>query len=101
LWNRAGVAQDLGILAGGSWSTAFAINVLGTVVGNGDCAGSGSHAFVWSARSGMRDLNALIPANSGWELQGAVAINVAGQIVGVGTVNGTQHAFLLTPQCTP
>ncbi len=30
---------------------------------------------------------------------GAVAINVAGQIVGVGTVNGLQHAFLLTPQC--
>jgi hypothetical protein len=24
-----------------------------------------------------------------------------GQIVGVGTVNGQQYAFLLTPQCTP
>jgi len=99
LWNRAGVVQDLGILAGGSWSGAFAINVLGTVVGNGNCAGSGSHAFVGTAKSGIRDLNALIPANSGWELLAAAAINVAGQIVGVGTVNGTQHAFLLTPQC--
>jgi probable HAF family extracellular repeat protein len=101
LWNRAGVAQDLGILAGGSWSGAFAVNVLRTVVGNGNCASSGSHAFVRSARKGMQDLNALIPANSGWELQSAVAINVAGQIVGVGTMNGQQHAFLLTPQCMP
>jgi probable HAF family extracellular repeat protein len=49
----------------------------------------------------MRDLNALIPANSGWEPLNAVAINLAGQIVGVGTVNGQQHAFLLTPQCLP
>jgi probable HAF family extracellular repeat protein len=99
LWNRVGVAQDLGLLPGGSFSAAFAINVLGTVVGNGNFTGSQSHAFVWSAKSGMRDLNALIPANSGWELLGAVAINVAGQIVGMGTVNGTQHAFMLTPQC--
>lgn len=98
LWNRARVARDLGVLTGGTWSSAFAINVFGVVVGNANWAGSGSHAFVWSARSGMRDLNALIPANSGWELQGAVAINISGQIVGVGTASGRQHAFLLTPQ---
>jgi len=101
LWNRAGVAEDLGILAGGSWSAASAINVFETVVGNGNCSGPNSHAFVWSAKNGIRDLNALIPANSGWELQNALAINVAGQIIGVGTINGSQHAFLLTPQCTP
>jgi probable HAF family extracellular repeat protein len=101
LWNRAGVARDFGTLPGGTSSTAFAINNLGVVVGNGNCTGAGSHAFVWSANSGMKDLNALMPANSGWELVNAVAINVAGQIVGVGTVNAQQHAFLLTPQCTP
>jgi probable HAF family extracellular repeat protein len=101
LWNRAGVGRDLGTLPGGTMSGAFAINIFGIVVGNGNIAGGGAHAFVWSANSGMRDLNSLIPANSGWELQNAVAINVAGQIVGVGTVNGQQHAFLLTPQCTP
>lgn len=101
LWNSRGVVQDLGILAGGSWSRAFAINVPGTVVGHGNCTGSGSHAFVWAAKSGMQDLNSFIPANSGWELLEAVAINVAGQIVGVGTVNAAQHSFLLTPQCAP
>jgi probable HAF family extracellular repeat protein len=85
LWNGAGVALDLGVLAGGTWSNAF-----GT--------GTGSHAFVWNKDHGMQDLNALIPANPGWELKGAVAVNVAGQIVGVGTVNRLQHAFLLTPK---
>jgi len=55
--------------------------------------------FVWSARSGMLDLNTLIPANSGWELEGAVAVNVGGQIIGAGMINGQQHEFLLTPQC--
>lgn len=49
----------------------------------------------------MRDLNTLIAANSGWELQSATAINVAGKIVGTGTLNGQQHAALLTPQCMP
>jgi probable HAF family extracellular repeat protein len=98
LWNRTGVAEDLGTLAGGTWSAAFAVNIFGTVVGNGNCTGSPSHAFAWNKKDAMQDLNALIPANSGWVLQGAVAVSVAGQIVGVGTVNGQQHAFLLTPQ---
>ena len=94
------VALDLGVLAGGTWSRTFAINVFCMVVGNGNCTGAGSHAFVWSRKHGMQDLNALIPANSGWDLPGAVAVNIAGQIVGAGTVDGQQHGFLLTPHCT-
>ena len=70
LWNGARVGLDLGVLAGGTCSSGFAINVFRTVVGNGDCTGVRSHAFVWSRNHGMQDLNALIPANSGWELQG-------------------------------
>ena len=46
----------------------------------------------------MLDLNNLIPANSGWLLQQATAINDQGQIVGYGTLNGQSEAFLLTPQ---
>jgi probable HAF family extracellular repeat protein len=56
------------------------------------------HPFVWSPSTGMLDLNNLIPANSGWLLQFANAINDQGQIVGQGTFNGQSEAFLLTPQ---
>jgi probable HAF family extracellular repeat protein len=48
----------------------------------------------------MTDLNSLLPADSGWELSGAVAINDSGQIVGSGIINGQTHAYLLdtTPE---
>jgi probable HAF family extracellular repeat protein len=84
--------QSLGVLPGQSWSSAFAINDVGQVVG-----WSGFRAFVWSRSGGMQDLNSLIPGNSGWTLSSANAINVVGQITGQGTINGEQHAFLLTP----
>jgi uncharacterized membrane protein len=44
------------------------------------------------------DLNTLIPANSGWHLEFAEAINDKGQIAGMGQLNGESTAFLLTPQ---
>jgi len=49
----------------------------------------------------MYDLNTLIPANSGWVLIAASHINDAGQIVGVGLLNGNLHGFLLTPSAGP
>ena len=45
----------------------------------------------------MRDLNATLPADSGWTLEKAKAINNRGQIIGSGTLNGQAHMFLLTP----
>jgi len=53
---------------------------------------------LWDSAGGIFDLNSLIPADSGWELLLASAINDAGQIVGAGLFNGKTHAFLLTPQ---
>jgi probable HAF family extracellular repeat protein len=55
------------------------------------------HAFVYS-NGKMRDLNKLIPANSGWVLSTAYSINDARQIVGYGTLNKQSRAFLLAPQ---
>ena len=55
-----------------------------------------SHAFVYSAGR-MQDLNALIPAHSGWVLTEATSINDAGRIVGEGLPNGVERTFLLTP----
>src|SRR5216683_1742619 len=54
-------------------------------------------------RPGGRRSGALVPAGSGWVIEGAEAINDLGQIAGSGTTgpeltNGVpEHALLLTP----
>jgi probable HAF family extracellular repeat protein len=114
LWTQNTGMHSLGTLRGGQWSSASAINDLGQVVGssdtrksathtfrldrNGRAFSSASHAFIWTADKGMRDLNKLIPCHSGWVLVDAHAINLGGQIVGTGTIHHRSHAFLLTPQ---
>jgi probable HAF family extracellular repeat protein len=100
LWSKAkGSILDLGVLAGGAISYARGINNVGQVVGFLYNGINSFRPFVWSPSTGMLDLNKLIPANSGWLLQKALAINDQGQIVGYGTVAGFQpEAFLLTPQ---
>ncbi|HWA81841.1 MAG TPA: hypothetical protein VG820_00295 [Fimbriimonadaceae bacterium] len=45
----------------------------------------------------MRDLNTLIPPNSGIFLAAAYGISANGMIVGRGLVGTHIHAFLLTP----
>jgi hypothetical protein len=46
----------------------------------------------------MTDLNSLLPANSGWQLEAAQAINDSGQIAGYGLINGETHAFLMNTE---
>jgi probable HAF family extracellular repeat protein len=99
LWQERGEdKRDLGTLPGGNQSLALGINDLGKVVGQANVTHDGytTHAFVWSERNGMQDLNSLIAANSGWVLNVASFISVRGQIVGWGTINGQIHGFLLT-----
>jgi probable HAF family extracellular repeat protein len=103
LW-EGGVIKDLGLLQDNA-TQALKINNRGTVVGYSsvDIAGYGEpvpqQAFVW--KNGiMRDLNKLIPANSGWELNTARSINNRGQIVGEGKFNGQNRAYFLTPTWT-
>jgi uncharacterized membrane protein len=56
-------------------------------------------AFIWDARNGFRDLNDLIPRNSGWKLQYATGINDRGEIVGVGDFQEKDDVgFLLVEQ---
>jgi len=109
IWNAGTGITDLGTLPGDTSSAALKINLSGQVIGS-----SGNsiypfpfqenlpfevigHPFVWSKTKGMRDLNNLIPANSGWVLNSVKDINFWGQIVGSGTRNGQTHGFLLTP----
>ena len=41
----------------------------------------------------------LIPAGTGWNLQDAYGVDNSGDIVGTGTLNGVDNAFLLQPAC--
>lgn len=107
LWNISnGMRKNLGTLGtpGTYNSFAYGINNRGRVVGGTYQAGSDIfrnpyHAFVWMNDT-ITDLNSLIPANSGWELNVARDINNFGKIVGYGKHNGQTRAFLLTPTWT-
>ena len=90
---------DLGTLGGRNSEARAIADFLSTVVGTSEVAGGGSHAFVYSAGV-MTDLNALLPAGSGWILEDATSVNASGEIVGYGLHNGSRHAFRLTPQAT-
>jgi probable HAF family extracellular repeat protein len=96
-WDASNKIEDLGTLVGGTYTIAFGINDSGEVVGYGNIWNNAAHAMVWTASGGMKDLNNLIPADSGWVLINANAINASGQITGYGTKNRHNHAFLLTP----
>jgi probable HAF family extracellular repeat protein len=86
---------DLGTLAGGTTSSALAINNKGQIVGTSFLNGLQT-AFLYDGTT-MRNLNGLLPGNSGWKLGYAEDINNLGQIVGWGSHNGIDRAFLMTP----
>jgi probable HAF family extracellular repeat protein len=60
-----------------------------------------NHAFAHTVADGSFDLNARIPADSGWVLQQAKAVNAAGQIVGSGLLDNQPRAFLLSLAVPP
>lgn len=94
---------DLGTLNGGLTSSAADINASNQVVGSAWLSPTLTslyqpdqyHAFLWQDGQ-MTDLNAWLPASSGWVLTAATAINDQGDIVGKGLLGGQWHGFLLT-----
>ena len=58
MWTVIGGIVDLGLLPGGSWSSATGVNANGQVVGIAQ-SGSRYHPFVWSSADGMTDLGTL------------------------------------------
>jgi probable HAF family extracellular repeat protein len=109
LWTSDGGMRDLGALPGDTASVALKINIFGVAIGmSGNSAIENQQEeyaltvtgrpFMWTAVTGMRDLNSLLRPDSGWVLNSAADINAWGQIVGTGTLNGEVHGFLLTPQ---
>lgn len=97
VWDTSRKIHAIGTLNGGTSSYAGGINDLAQVVGESTVAGNASHAFIWTVNQGMKDLNDLIPSNSGWVLNHASTIGNDGRIVGYGTIQGATHGFLLTP----
>ncbi len=73
------------------------VNNAGEVVGFGtvDVQGGQVAPFIYSDQLGFRNLNDLIPSNSGWSLQTAAGINDSGDIVGWGWYAGAQRAYRL------
>ncbi|HZS61983.1 MAG TPA: hypothetical protein VFA43_22110 [Gemmatimonadaceae bacterium] len=94
MWDHGRVI-DIGGLGGTAWNTPMALNDEGTVVGFADLAGDqhgaapNFHAFVWSSRQGIRDLETL----PGDVLSQGLGINNRGQIVGV-SIGTTLRGFL-------
>jgi uncharacterized membrane protein len=76
---------------------ATGLNDLGQIVGAAGPVKDHFRALIWDAVNGTRDLNSLVPDDSGWVLEGAAAINNKGQIVGWGEHHGEESFFLLTP----
>lgn len=74
--------RDLGALPGGSNSRARDVDANGVVVGTSDSS-VGNRAFVWTASTGIRDLNSL-STNPAIILVDALSINKQGAILAVG-----------------
>src|SRR5207248_7397666 len=80
IWKN-GKIKDLGTVDSDACSRAYGLNERGQVVGgSGDCQAF-LHAFVWEKGGPIRDLNKLIPPDSGWVLTNAFNINDRGEIL--------------------
>jgi probable HAF family extracellular repeat protein len=87
---------DLGVLSGGDYSEALDVNNSGQVVGYSNNEDDDWRPFLYEDGQ-MIDLNSLLPAESGWTLEFAYAINDRGEIVGEGSFEGRERGFLLDP----
>lgn len=80
-------------------SRARAINDSGQIVGRALASTPTLNefvAFIYENEE-LKNLNNLIPCNSGWKLTEATDINNAGQIIGFGAKDGEVRAFRLDP----
>ncbi len=83
LWPAGYTApQDLGVLSGGTTSRARDIDNKGIVVGTSE-SDQGNRAFVWSANTGMVDLNTL-STDPTLVLVDALSVNANGAILAIG-----------------
>lgn len=86
-WTAAGI-EDLGLLAGWSWVSARAASADGSIVVGFGSTPNGSRPFLWSAQTGMVDLNVYLPSQgvdlTDWVLTDARGVSTDGKVL-VGT----------------
>lgn len=99
--DSGGKITDLGALSLPHYtnSNALAISDNGVVVGTSTAPYYIDPARAFAFDQGiMYDLNDRLSSGpAGWILNSAVGVNNTGQIVGVGTLDGVEHGFLLNP----
>ncbi|KGM39513.1 hypothetical protein JY96_04405 [Aquabacterium sp. NJ1] len=100
-WDSEGNLTVLNTPAGTTASTANAINNNGSIVGQVSYGLLGSPVATLWEDGQVLSLKDLLVNGGNWTLQYAYDINDAGQIVGLGTVNGQQRSFLLSPVPEP
>ena len=104
VWDNGTVA-DLGMPGGNrqfDYYDTWAMNDSGVIVGSGFDTTSRTYTPFIVLDGTIRDLNTLLPANSGWQLTSVNDINEQGQIVGNGIApDGTTRGFLLQPVPEP
>jgi probable HAF family extracellular repeat protein len=98
-WN-GGSIRGLGTLGGVS-SDAYGINGLGNVVGTSFTAGNATQDGFLMEGGVMYDINSLLIDDPGWQVTQLFGINDSNQVVGVGILNGVEHAVLLTDPPAP
>jgi probable HAF family extracellular repeat protein len=82
----------MGVLTGGNYSEARAVNDSDQAAGEATTSGGETHAFFWDSSGGMIDLGTLGGASSR-----ANGISPAGEVVGESTISsGTLRAFAWT-----
>ena len=97
LWSPGTGMQDLGTLYGYVDCYATAINKSGVVAGYVTDEGLPGYAFIYE-NGQMKDLNSLLPSNSGWVLETATAINDQGVVVGMGAFTAPSTAMSFSPR---
>jgi hypothetical protein len=101
-YDAAGTPVDMGTLGPGFLThEVFDINSSRDAIGR--AFNNTTFAFApFLYRDGtLVNLNSLLPAGSGWVLQRPISITDAGEIIGIGTFNGTPSGFRLTPVPEP
>jgi len=99
LWSKVSGFQDLGGFPGAILSVAPCCNTIndsGQIAGFAVDSSGNSFAFLWQDHQWM-NLNKLIAADTPWNLLAAESINDAGEIAGIGLLDGEVRAFLAVP----